>query len=176
MKYILDEMSRRIVLLMFRLLFCSRKKNNRYSSVPESWVRWRSSVMNVSARSCLGCRRTSEATCPVRITRNSKNNAWPLWSSRGTWGSTSNSALGRGGNCGRRSSLSSTSLASRTRWPWVSLWDIVSSRIYSYFYYYLCLMGEKSFFYLLLLLLFIMGKLHSWLYYLFCQINGDGVE
>lgn len=108
----------------------SSLRKYRYSSVPESWVRWRSFAMSVSARLCPGCRRTSGVTCPVRITRNSRSNAWPSWSSRGTWGSTSNSALGRGGNCGRRSSLSSTSLASRTRWPWVPLWDLVSLGIY----------------------------------------------
>lgn len=94
-----------------------RFRKNRYSSVPEFWVRWRSFVTSVSARSCPGCKLTSGVTYPVKITRNFRNNAWPLWSSRGTWGSISNSAPGRGGSCGRRSSLCSTSLASRTRWP-----------------------------------------------------------
>lgn len=91
----------------------------RCSSAPESWVRWRSSAMSVSARLCLGCRLTSEVTCLVKTIRNFRSNAWPLWSSRGTWGNTFSSAHGRGGNCGRRSSRCSTSLASKMRWPWV---------------------------------------------------------
>lgn len=106
-----------------------RFRKNRYSSAPESWVRWRSFAMSVSARSCPGCKLTSGVTWLVRTTRNSRSNAWPSWSSRGIWESTSNSAPGRGGNCGRRSSLYSTSLVSRTKWPWVSLWDRVSTII-----------------------------------------------
>jgi len=105
---------------------CFRK--NRYSSVPESWVRWRSFATNVLARSCPGCKLTSGVTCPVRITKNYRNNVWPSWSSRGTWESISNSAPGHGGSCGRRSNLCSTSLASRMRWPWVFLRDPVWSR------------------------------------------------
>lgn len=106
------------------LPLCSRK--NRYSSVLEFWVRWRSFATSVSARSCPGCKLTSGVTWPVRTTRNSRSNVWLSWSSRGTWGNTSNSAPGRGGSCGRRSSHCSTSLASRTRWPWVSLRDLAS--------------------------------------------------
>lgn len=107
-----------MIFLNVPLPLCSRK--NRCSSVLEFWVRWRSFATSVLAKLCPGCKLTSGVTSPVRITKNSRSNAWLLWSFKGTWGNISNSAPGRGGSCGRRSNLCSTSLASRTRWPWVS--------------------------------------------------------
>lgn len=45
---------------------------NRCSSVLVSWVRWRSCVMIVSPRSCLGSNLGSEVTCLVKSSRSSR--------------------------------------------------------------------------------------------------------
>jgi len=127
-RYIPREPSQRTIVLTSH--FCGKK--NRYSSALESWVRWRSCATNVSARSCPGCRLTSGVTYPVRTTRSSRNNAWLSWSSRETWGNTSSFAPGHGGSCGRRSSRCSTSLASRTRWPWVSFRDLPFAKVFKH--------------------------------------------
>lgn len=94
-------------------------KKNRCSSAPVSWVRWRSSVMSVWARSCPGCRPGPVVTCPVRASRSSRNSASPSRLSSAICASTCSSVPGPGTNCGRRSSPSSTSAASRMRLPWV---------------------------------------------------------
>lgn len=89
----------------------------RCSSVPVSWVRWKSSVMSVSARSCPGCKPGLVVTCPVGASRNCRSSASPSRSSSAICASTCSSAPGPGTNCGRRSSLCSTSAALRTRLP-----------------------------------------------------------
>lgn len=91
----------------------------RCSSVPVSWVRWKSSVMSVWARSCPGCRPGLVVTCRVRASRNCRSSVWPSRSCSAICASICSSAPGHGTNCGRRSSLCSTSAALRTRLPWV---------------------------------------------------------
>lgn len=90
-------------------------KQNRYSSVLECWVRWRNFVTNVLERSSPGCSPGSEVTSPGRNSRSCRNKDWPYKSARETCANTSNCAHGHGTNCGRRSSLCSTSPGSRTR-------------------------------------------------------------
>ena len=112
----MDETNGRYLAL---LGLCSIR--NRYSSVLEYWVRWKSSVTNDWAKSCPGCKPTSEVTCRGRITRSCRSNVW-LWSwCKEIWGSICKFVLGRGGSCGRKLNLSSTQLVSRTSLPWVSL-------------------------------------------------------
>lgn len=89
----------------------------RCSSVPVSWVRWKSSVMSVWARSCPGCKPGLVVTCPVRASRSCRSSVLPSRSSSAICVSTCSSAPGHGTNCGRRSSLCSTSAALRTRLP-----------------------------------------------------------
>lgn len=82
-------------------------KISRSSSVLVSWVKWKSSVMNVQVKLCPGCNHGPVVTYHVRNSRKCKSNVWPSKSSNATCANTCNCVPGHGGNCGRRSSLCS---------------------------------------------------------------------
>ena len=84
-----------------------KQKNNRYSSVLVSWVKWKNSVMNVWARLCPGCKPGLAVTWLARASRNCKNNVLPSRLSNATCANTCNCVPGPGTNCGKRSSLCS---------------------------------------------------------------------
>lgn len=90
---------------------------HRYSSVPESWVKWKSFVMIVLERSLPGCNLGYVVTSPGKNSKSYKNNVWLSKFARETCGNTSNCAHGHGTNCGKRSDLFSTSPVSRMRLP-----------------------------------------------------------
>ena len=111
-EHILESMSHILIRNFFYLFFPPKfphlATNNRYSSVLVSWVKWKNSVMNVWAESCPGCNPGAVVTSHVRNSRNCNPNVSPWKLSNATCANTLNSAPGPGGNCGKRSSLSST--------------------------------------------------------------------
>ena len=101
----------------------------RCSSVPECWVKWRSSVMNVFPVSWPGCKHGLVVTLTARLSRNCKSNVLPLSLYNAHCVVTWSCVPGHGGNCGRRSSLCSTLLVWKIKLPWVLTQSLEAKQI-----------------------------------------------